>query len=152
GVTIGVVVDVDLGMKRCGVDSSGAAVRLANQVARTRGLRFAGVMGYEGHTLMIENPEDKRGKIREAIGRLLEAKEEIEKSGLPCPIVSAGGTGSYQYTSEIPGLTEIQAGGGIFACNVYTQACRVVGHRPALAVLATVVSRPAPDRAILDIG
>ena len=71
---------------------------------------------------------------------------------MPCRIISAGGSGSYQYTADIPGVTELQAGGGIFACQYYTQVCHVEGHRPAISVLATVVSRPAPDRAILDIG
>lgn len=71
---------------------------------------------------------------------------------MKCRIISAGGSGSYQYTADIPGITEIQAGGGIFACQYYTRVCQVVGHQPALTVLATVVSRPAADRAILDIG
>jgi D-serine deaminase-like pyridoxal phosphate-dependent protein len=152
GVTIGVLIDIDLGMKRCGVASPEAAVALARQVSSTDGLRFDGLMGYEGHTLMIDDPGAKRAAIHEAIGRLLHAKAIVEDAGFPCRIVSAGGTGSYRYTAEIPGLTEIQAGGGIFACNYYTQVCHVAGHEPALTVLATVVSRPAPDRAILDIG
>ncbi|MHC5541058.1 DSD1 family PLP-dependent enzyme, partial [Singulisphaera rosea] len=114
--------------------------------------RFAGVMGYEGHTLMIADPEEKRAAIAQAIGRLLEAKEQVEEAGLPCPIVSAGGTGSYQISADIPGLTELQAGGGIFACQYYLKNCQVEGHRSALSVFATVIGRPAPDRAILDIG
>jgi D-serine deaminase-like pyridoxal phosphate-dependent protein len=145
-------VDIDLGMKRCGVAGPGAAVALARAVAASRGLRFDGLMGYEGHTLMIEDPQAKRAEIEKAIGRLLHARSAVEEEGLRCRIISAGGTGSYQYTTEIPGLTEIQAGGGIFACNYYTRVCHVTGHTPALSVLATVVSRPAPDRAILDIG
>ncbi|MDR3638250.1 MAG: DSD1 family PLP-dependent enzyme [Isosphaeraceae bacterium] len=152
GVTIGLIVDVDLGMNRCGVDSSEAAVALAHRVADTPGLRFDGVMGYEGHTLMIADRAEKRAAIDLAIGWLLDAKRAVESSGLPCKIVSAGGTGSYQHTADIAGITEIQAGGGIFACQYYSQACNVEGHRPAVFVLATVVSRPAPDRAILDIG
>lgn len=152
GVSIGVLVDVDLGMKRCGVSGPEDAVRLARQVAESPGLRFAGLMGYEGHTLMIPDRAAKRAAIAEAIGRLLEAKRQVEGAGFPCPIVSAGGTGSYQYTADIPGLTEIQAGGGIFACRYYTQVCGVEGHQPALTLLSTVVGRPAPDRAILDIG
>ena len=152
GVTIGVLVDVDLGMKRTGVATAEAAVALARQVSATPGLRFDGLMGYEGHTLMIDDPAEKRAAIASAIGRLLETRDLVEAAGLPCRIISAGGSGSYQYTADIPGLTEIQAGGGIFACHYYTQVCHVVGHSPALTVLATVVSRPAPDRAILDIG
>jgi D-serine deaminase-like pyridoxal phosphate-dependent protein len=152
GVTIGVLVDIDLGMKRCGVSGPRAAVALARQVAAAPGLRFDGLMGYEGHTLVIEDPDAKRAAIEQAIGRLLEAKAAVEEAGLGCAIVSAGGSGSYQYTVDIPGVTELQAGGGIFACNYYTHVCHVVGHRPALSVLATVVSRPSPYRAILDIG
>jgi D-serine deaminase-like pyridoxal phosphate-dependent protein len=152
GVAIGVLVDVDLGMRRCGVATTEAAVALAQQVARTPGLRFDGLMGYEGHTLMIADPEAKRAAIATALGRLFEARDAVEAAGLPCKILSAGGTGSYQYTADHAGLTEIQAGGGIFACQYYTRACHVEGHRPALTLLATVVGRPAPDRAILDIG
>lgn len=152
GVTIGLLVDVDLGMARCGVAGPEAAVNLAKRVADTPGLRFDGLMGYEGHTLMIADVAEKRAAIAGAIGRLLAAKDAVEASGLPCPIVSAGGTGSYQHTADIPGITEIQAGGGIFACRYYTEVCHVEGHRPALQVLATVLSRPSADRAVLDIG
>lgn len=151
-VEVGVLVDVDLGMGRCGVRSSQEAVSLARLVAETPGLRFDGLMGYEGHTLFIPDPEEKAIAIGVAIGRLLDAKAEVESVGLPCRIVSAGGTGSYQFTADIDGITELQAGGGIFACRYYTEICRIQGHQPAIAVLATVVGRPAADRAILDIG
>jgi D-serine deaminase-like pyridoxal phosphate-dependent protein len=152
GVRIGVLVDVDLGMRRCGVASPDEAARLAGLVAERPGLRFDGLMGYEGHTLLIEGPDAKRAAVAGAIARLADARRAVEASGLPCRIVSAGGTGSYQITSTLPGPTELQAGGGIFACQYYTRLCQVQGHQPALTVLATVVSRPSPDRAILDAG
>jgi D-serine deaminase-like pyridoxal phosphate-dependent protein len=152
GVAIGVLVDVDLGLKRCGVAGPEAAAALAARVADAPGLRFDGLMGYEGHTLQIDDPEAKRAAIQDAIARLVRARQAVESSGLPCRIVSAGGTGSYQVTADIPGLTELQAGGGVYACRYYTQACHVEGLEPAMSLLATVVSRPAPDRAVLDIG
>jgi D-serine deaminase-like pyridoxal phosphate-dependent protein len=152
GVSIGVLIDVDLGMKRCGVASPAEAAALARQVAATPGLRFDGVMGYEGHTLLIPEPEAKRAAVTEAIGRLTTAREAVEAAGHPCRIVSAGGTGSYQITSELSGVTELQCGGGVFACRYYTELCKIEGHRPALTVLATVVGHPAPDRAVLDAG
>lgn len=152
GVTIGVLVDVDLGMNRTGVVGADAALALAGRISESPGLRLMGVMGYEGHTLMIEDPQAKRAAISTAIGRLVQARDRLVAAGLPCPIVSAGGTGSYQFSAEEPGLTEIQAGGGIFSCRYYTELCGVKGHEPAISVLATVVSRPAPDRAVLDIG
>jgi D-serine deaminase-like pyridoxal phosphate-dependent protein len=139
-------------MKRTGVAVTENAVALARQVTATPGLRFEGLMGYEGHTLMMPDPDEKRAAIGAAIGRLLDAQDAVEAAGLDCRIRSAGGSGSYQYTADIPGITEIQAGGGIFACRYYTEVCRVTGHLPAITVLATVVSRPSPERAILDIG
>ena len=136
------LVDVDLGMKRTGVSTPEAAVELARLVSASSGLRFDGLMGYEGHTLMIADPAEKRAASPRRIGRLLGARDLVEAAGLPCRIISAGGSGSYQFTADISGITEIQAGGGIFACQYYTQACHVTGHRPAISVLATVVSRP----------
>jgi D-serine deaminase-like pyridoxal phosphate-dependent protein len=109
-------------------------------------------MGYEGHTLMIADPDAKRDAIGLAMGKLLQTRGLVEAAGHPCRIISAGGSGSYQYTADIAGITEIQAGGGIFACQYYTKMCQVKRHQPALSVLATVVSRPARDRAILDAG
>ena len=132
GVTIGVLVDVDLGMKRTGVATAEAALELARHVSATPGLRFDGLMGYEGHTLMIADPAEKRAAVAAAIAKLLHARDVVEAAGLECRIISAGGSGSYQYTADIPGITEIQAGGGIFACQYYTKVCQVTGHRPAL--------------------
>ncbi len=151
-VTIGVLVDVDLGMNRTGVPTAKDAMLLCRQISASPGLRFDGLMGYEGHTLFIAEPAEKRAAIAAAIGKLLETRDLIEGSGHACRIISAGGSGSYQITADIAGITEIQAGGGIFACQYYTRMCQVQGHLPAISVLATVVSRPARDRAILDIG
>jgi D-serine deaminase-like pyridoxal phosphate-dependent protein len=139
-------------MKRTGVATPEAAVDLARRVSASPALRFDGLMGYEGHTLMIPDPAEKRAAIATAINTLLRARDLVEAAGLKCRIISAGGSGSYQLTADIAGITEVQAGGGIFACQYYTQACHVTGHRTAISVLATVISRPYPDRATLDTG
>jgi D-serine deaminase-like pyridoxal phosphate-dependent protein len=130
GVDVGVLVDVDLGMGRCGVAGPGQARDLAQLVAQTKGLRFDGVMGYEGHTLLIVNRYEKQTAIAQAISRLVDAKAAVEEAGLRCRIVSAGGTGSYQITSSLTGATELQAGGGFFACRYYTELCQIVSHEP----------------------
>ena len=121
------LVDVDLGMNRTGVAGPEAAVALCRQVSTTSGLRLDGLMGYEGHTLMIPDPAEKREAVAAAIARLLDARDQVQADGMKCRIISAGGSGSYQYTADIPGITEIQAGGGIFACQYYTQVCQVDG-------------------------
>jgi D-serine deaminase-like pyridoxal phosphate-dependent protein len=152
GVEIGLLVDVDIGMSRTGVDSPASALNFARCLHKTPGLRFDGIMGYEGHTLSIRDDVAKDRAIRMAIDRLIEARDTILRDGLECPIVSAGGSGSYQFTAGIPGVTEVQAGGGIFACRYYTETCRITGHRPAISLLARVVSRPERSRVVLDIG
>jgi D-serine deaminase-like pyridoxal phosphate-dependent protein len=125
---------------------------LAEAISKLKGVEFAGIMGYEGHLLLIDDLSEKRQRIHEAMSVLVECADKLRRGGLSCDIVSAGGTGSYQFSAKCPGITELQAGGGIFADPFYQQKCHVDGLEPALTVLATVVSRPTLDRAVLDSG
>jgi D-serine deaminase-like pyridoxal phosphate-dependent protein len=109
-------------------------------------------MGYEGHLLQIADQAEKRRDIKEAMETLIGCRDAIAAKGIPCDIVSAGGTGSYQITAECPGVTELQAGGGIFADPMYRHKCHLTDLEYSLSVLATVVSRPTRTRAILDAG
>lgn len=152
GVTCRMLIEVDLGMKRVGVPSGESAVRLAETIDRLAGVELAGVMGYEGHLLDVADQEEKRQRIGDAMAFLVSCRDQIEARGMACDIVSAGGTGSYQMTSDCAGVTELQAGGGIFADPWYRNMCQLEGLAYSLSVLATVVSRPAPDRAVLDAG
>src|SRR5207237_7145159 len=81
-----------------------------------------------------------------------ETAKRIGDAGIACRIVSCGGTGSLPFAVTQPGITEIQAGGVIFMDAFYRYKCRIEGFRYALTILTTVVSRPAPDRAIIDAG
>ncbi|MDA0748192.1 MAG: DSD1 family PLP-dependent enzyme, partial [bacterium] len=81
-----------------------------------------------------------------------DAKALIEAAGIPCPIVSAGGTGTLAFSPACPGLTEIQAGGGIMMDTFYPTTLGVKGLEHALTILATVVSQPSSDRAYIDAG
>ena len=125
---------------------------MARRAADTRGLVLAGVMGYEGHLLQVPDLKEKQRRVREAIGLLTDTARQLVAAGLPCPIVSCGGTGTYTFSVEQPGITEIQAGGAIFMDQFYGQACQVSELQYALTVLATVVSCPTPRRAIVDAG
>jgi D-serine deaminase-like pyridoxal phosphate-dependent protein len=86
------------------------------------------------------------------VRRLTETKNLLESSRIPCPIVSCGGTGSLAFTVQQPGITEVQAGGLIFMDAFYRHACHVSDFKYALSIVATVTSRPAADRAIIDAG
>ena len=108
-VCLNVLVDVDLGLKRCGVPSAEAAVSMAKAVAK-HGLRFKGIMGYEGHLQPLVPGPEKDSAVNLAIKFLVDVKNQIEAAGIPVPIVSCGGTGDYGTAGSYPGVTENQAG------------------------------------------
>jgi D-serine deaminase-like pyridoxal phosphate-dependent protein len=152
GVTIGLLVDLDIGLGRTGVPDVDQAAQLAVRVAESRGLRFDGLMGYEGHAITMADQDAKREAVEKSYAKLRDGIEAVANAGLPCPIVSTGGSGTYPIAATLAGPTELQAGGGIFGCRYYTDLCNLEGIKPALQVLTTVVSRPADDRAVLDAG
>ncbi|MBV9173774.1 MAG: alanine racemase [Chloroflexi bacterium] len=150
GRELRVVVEVNTGMERAGRQPGEPTLDLARLVADTPGLRFAGVMGWEGHTVKLD-PASKQNGVATAVGQLTATADECRKAGLAVDIVSCGGTGTYAYTARLPGVTEIQAGGGIF-CDVYYHDMMHVPHEFALTVMTTVTSRPTPTRVICDAG
>jgi D-serine deaminase-like pyridoxal phosphate-dependent protein len=151
-VTCRVIIEMNIGLDRVGTRPGRDTLDLALAISKLRGVKFAGVMGYEGHLLRIDNAEEKRQQITDAMAVLSECASKLRIDGLECEIVSAGGTGSYQISAECDGITELQCGGGIFADPFYLQECHVRGLDSALTILATVVSRPTLDRAVLDSG
>jgi D-serine deaminase-like pyridoxal phosphate-dependent protein len=149
GVTIGVVVDVNVGLPRCGVKPEDA-VELARKVHATKGLRLCGVMGYEGHVVNIENADERKASADKSMAMLTRAAADIRAAGLPCDIVSGGGTGTYNFTGTYPGVTEVQAGS---YCLMDTKYDHVgLGFEKAATILATVCSRRLPGWAIIDAG
>lgn len=150
GVTLRVLVDVDTGMHRCGVPPGQPVVELAKRVADAPGLRLCGVTGYEGHMVFVQDRAQREAGAREAMRQLVESAEAIRAAGLECPIVSAGGTGTYDITGTYPGVTEVQAGSYITMDARYRDIG--VPFKCALTVLATVVSRPQPSKLIVDVG
>lgn len=150
GVEIGVLVDVNTGMNRTGVAPGEAAVNLSRLVHGTAGLRYLGLMAWEGHTLGHGDPAVKEQAIHQAVGLLIESADQCRAAGLPVTIVSGGGSGTYKTTPHIKGITEIQAGGAIFSDVAYQSWG--VETTPCLFIRAMVTSRPAPDRIIFDTG
>jgi D-serine deaminase-like pyridoxal phosphate-dependent protein len=150
GVDLGVVVEVDVGQQRAGVAPGQAAVELSRCVQHTPGLRFCGLMGWEGHTRAIADTDKRHRAIAEAIDQLTTTAALCRKAGLPVSIVSGGGSGTYDVTAFHRGITEIQAGGAIF-CDVMYQKLGVE-TQPCLFMRSTVTSRPTPDRIVCDAG
>ena len=149
GVEVGVLVDVNVGMPRCGVQPD-AAAELAARAAETPGVRLRGLMGYEGHAVGIPERDKREDVTRRAVDSLLSAVSAVREAGLPCEIVSAGGTGSYDITGRIAGITEIQAGSYALMDTAYAKLD--MSFRRAIWVLGTVISRPAPGLCVTDSG
>ena len=150
GAEVGVIVEVDIGMHRCGVDPGLPTVRLAKLIAKSPGLRFDGLMGYEGHLVANRDYEVRKTETLKAMERLVGAAGEVRKAGIPVKIVSAAGTGTYNITGTVKGITELQCGSYIFMDGDYLQVFD--DFQSALNVLAMVISRPVPDRAVTDAG
>jgi D-serine deaminase-like pyridoxal phosphate-dependent protein len=150
-VTVGVLIDVNVGQVRCGVEPGEAALSLARRVdATSDGVELRGIMGYEGHLQPIRDRVEREARTRQAMQALVSTATLIRGSGLSCEIVSAGGTGTYDISGRIEGITEIQAGS--YALMDTDYAGVGVPFEPAFSVLGTVVSRPAADRCVADCG
>ncbi|WP_024816612.1 DSD1 family PLP-dependent enzyme [Methylopila sp. 73B] len=151
GMTLDVVIEVDTGTRRAGVSPGLPVLELARRIAALPGLRLAGVMTWEGHTTKISDPREKRAAIEDAVGALVASADLCRENGIAIEIVSCGGTGTFGTAAAIAGVTEIQAGGGVFGDVRY----RTIYHVPlayGLTVHATVTSRPTLRRIICDAG
>ena len=151
GVRPRVLIEVDVGMDRAGVLPGEPAVALARRIARLRHVRFAGLQTWEAHALFEPDMEKKKRMIEESLGNLTDTAQAIRDSGIPVEIVSCGGTGTYWISAFVPGVTEIEAGGGVY-CDISYRRQFGVEHEFALTILSTVTSRPHPSRIICDAG
>ncbi len=151
GVRLRVLIEIDIGMGRAGVSPGEPAVALARMIKALPSLELVGVAGWEGHTTEIADEEEKAASIESAVSGLTATAHELRSAGFPISIVSCGGTGPFRYTTRLPGVTEIQAGGGIFSDVRYGTKCNAALPY-ALTVLTTVTSRPNERRIICDAG
>jgi len=142
---------VDTGGRRCGVLPGAPTLELARQIASTPGLTLRGIMTHEGHAYAA-SPETLRAVSQEAGRTMVETANFIRDAGLPVEVVSVGSTPSARHIAEVPGVTEIRPGTYVF--QDYNQIRLGVASVEdcAAVVIATVVARPAPDRAIVDAG
>jgi D-serine deaminase-like pyridoxal phosphate-dependent protein len=150
GVRIPVVVEVDTGMRRCGVQPGAAALALSRAVHERPGLRYMGLMAWEGHARKLLDRRCRQEACEQAVGLLVESAVLCRGAGLPVQIVSCGGTGTEEISSHVPGVTEIQAGNIVLHDLWY--ASLGVKREFALTLLSTVISRPTPTRLVTNSG
>ena len=151
-VSFNVLVDVNVGMNRTGCRPRVDAAQLWLAARELPGLHMKGIMGYEGHLMFVEDQAQKSDSIRDAMNALGQTRDEIERHGDTCEIVSAGGSGGYRMTGRHPAVTELQAGGLIFGDVAYVDGADLPDLGNALSVTAHIVSRPSLEQAVANCG
>jgi 3-hydroxy-D-aspartate aldolase len=157
GVVVNVLIDIDVGTRRTGIAPGEPALALARAVVAEPSLRLRGLQGYAGHCAHVIGWSARREASHKALAPLMETRRMLEAARLPVEIVAGASTGTHDIDSELPGLTELQSGS---YCVMDLDYRRIGGRggasltefEMALTVIATVVSVPAPDRAIVDAG
>lgn len=149
GVTIGVLVEVDIGMGRCGVAPGEPAVDLAQKLLGLPGLQFRGIQAYEGHTVYTNDLARRTEVTCQSMGKAVQTRRQLERRGIPVELISGGSSSTYTITGQIEGVDEIQA--GTYATMDWRYAQLSPEFEIALSVLTRVISK-RPGVAVLDVG
>ena len=155
GATIDVYIELEVGMRRCGVAPGAPAVALARAIAASPSLRFAGLHAYHGRAQHIRSAEERRGVIEKAASYVKETKALLAQAGIACPIVTGAGSGTFMFEVALGAWDEIQPGSYAFMDSDYARnewAPPMPRFEHSLFVLATVMSRPNPALAVVDAG
>lgn len=149
GATVGVLVEVDIGMGRCGVPPGRPALELTRQVVSRPGLHFAGIQAYEGHAVYNNDPDARAAMVQESMQAAIDTRRLIEQDGIPVDVISGGSSSTYKITGLIDGVDEIQA--GTYPTMDWRYAQMAPEFEVALSVLTRVLSRRGAA-AVLDVG
>ena len=156
GLKLHVLVEIDVGQGRCGVPPGPRAAELVRLIAGHQWLTFKGLQGYQGSVQMRASLEERSQAVRDALDRLNQSADLVRKAGIEIEVLTGGGTGTCVIDAALGGLTEIQPGSYIFMDTNYRaiewQDAPAPPFESALTVFAGVISRPAPNRVILDAG
>ena len=154
GAKLDVYIEIDVGMRRCGVPPGAPAVALARDIVKS-GLRFAGLQAYHGRAQHIRSMEERHAVIETAAQHVQHTKRLLKEAGIECPIVTGAGSGTFMLEVEAGAWNEIQCGSYAFMDVDYAKnewAAPLPRFEHALFVLSTVMSRPSAEVAIVDAG
>ena len=144
------LIDVNVGQNRCGV-APDDALALADRIGALERLRLVGLQGYEGNLQHVRDPEERRRLCDVSMGRLTGAAEQMRAAGHTIDVVTTGGTGTAEFCAAHEAVTEVQPGSFAFMDTDYLDTGGIP-YESSLVAIATVISRPAPDRALIDAG
>jgi 3-hydroxy-D-aspartate aldolase len=157
GVTLDVLVEVDVGAHRCGVAPGGPALELAKRIEAAKALRFAGLQVYQGSAQHIRDHGERRAAVEAAVEAAGKTVALLGEHGLACRSVTGAGTGTYRFEAASGLYNELQAGSYIFMDADYARNRGEGGEafdefQHSLFVYTSVMSTPAPGRAVVDAG
>ena len=156
GVQLGVLIDLDIGQNRTGVQPADPALRLAEHISRAKDLKLKGICAYAGHIAHITGFEQRCANSRSALAQAVETRDLLLKHGHDVQLLTGGSTGTYNIDAEIGGITELQSGSYIFMDAEYRRIGGSSGKvyedfSPSLSVLSTVIHLSG-RKAIVDAG
>ena len=157
GVTLRILVEINLGANRCGVEPGEPALRLAELIDQQRNLSFGGLQAYHGSAQHIRDYAARQDAIEKAGDKARRTAELLEQQGYGCPVVTGAGTGTFRFEADSGVWDELQCGSYIFMDADYARNRGEHGEEwsefeHSLFVWSTVMSRPSEDRAVLDVG
>jgi D-serine deaminase-like pyridoxal phosphate-dependent protein len=152
GRTLEVLVKVDVGFHRCGIDPDGDALGFVRHVAAMPGLRLRGLLSHAGQAYHAVSDDELRAMAAQEIAILSTLRGRAAASGIAIDEISVGTTPLLRYVGEQAGITEVRAGNYIYFDRTQLALGSATLDDCALTVLATVVSKPSADRIILDSG
>lgn len=156
GVRLALLIDLDIGQNRTGVEPGEPALEVANAIAQSKNLTLRGICAYAGHAAHVVGFEARRAASRRALSQALETRDLLTKHGHRMEILSGASTGTYNIDADIAGMTEMQSGSYVFMDVEYRKIGGSGGavyedFAPALCVLTTVIHRSG-KKAIVDAG
>ncbi|MGI9332333.1 MAG: DSD1 family PLP-dependent enzyme [Gammaproteobacteria bacterium] len=157
GVELEVLVEIDVGARRCGVLPGAPAVALAEAVSATEGLRFGGLQAYQGSAQHLRTPDERSAAIENAITATGETVAKLQAAGFECRTVAGAGTGTFDLEAASGVYNELQAGSYVFmdadyARNLDAGGSPITTFEHSLFMYATVMSTPSEERVIIDAG
>jgi D-serine deaminase-like pyridoxal phosphate-dependent protein len=156
GRALKVLIDLDVGHHRTGIAPGEEALALAKRIAATPDLNFVGIQGYAGHLMHVGDRRERQDGTFAVMKSLAGMRSALEEIGLACPIVTGGGTGTFDLDPSTGVLTDLQAGSYLFMDVQYEDVWETdAEHVPfgtALFVQTTVISANVPGQATTDAG
>jgi len=157
GVELGGLVEIEVGMERCGVPPGKDAATLARRIADAPNLTFRGLQAYHGRAQHLPTYQERAQSIAFAIDAVRDTQAALAQDNLSCAIIAGAGTGTFAIEAASGVYNELQVGSYVFMDTEYARIGGQHGGRytefeHSLFVLASVISVPTADRAIVDAG